>query len=186
MTQVNTGKALRPTSAKNLSGYGAPNIPWSQVHERLAEGFTQAPDTGGPNRHTPWLATVRPDGRPHMMPLGIVWVDGGLYFNSGPNTRKSRNLANNPQCVLTIATHDFDLVIEGKARRVTDDALLHRVAEVYAETGWEPSDVRDGALYAEFSAPSAGPPPWYVYKIKPETVFALGTAEPYGATRWQF
>lgn len=186
MTQVNTGKALRPTSAKNLSGYGAPTIPWSQVHERLAEGFTQAPDTGGPNRHTPWLATIRPDGRPHVMPLGIVWVDGGLYFNSGPNTRKSRNLANNPQCVLTIAAHDFDLVIEGKARRVTDDALLHRVAEVYAESGWEPSDVRDGALYAEFSAPSAGPPPWYVYEITPETVFALGTAEPYGATRWQF
>jgi len=46
--------------------------------------------------------------------------------------------------------------------------------------------VRDGALYAEFSAPSAGPPPWHVYEVTPTTVFALGTAEPYGATRFRF
>ncbi len=46
--------------------------------------------------------------------------------------------------------------------------------------------MRDGALYAEFSAPSAGPPPWDVDEVTPATVFALGTAEPYGATRWRF
>lgn len=46
--------------------------------------------------------------------------------------------------------------------------------------------MRDGAFYAEYSAPSAGPPPWYLYRVTPATVYALGTAEPYGATRFRF
>lgn len=185
MTQDRAKQTLQPTSDKNLSGYGAPNIPWRQVHERLEEGITQAPETGGPNRHTSWLATVRPEGRPHVMPLGVLWIDGAFYFTSSLRARKAKNLARNQQCVLTIATHDFDLVVEGQAQRVEDESLLQRVAKEFAAGGWEPT-VRDGAFYAEFSAPSAGPPPWYVYEITPQTVFALGTAEPYGATRWQF
>jgi hypothetical protein len=46
--------------------------------------------------------------------------------------------------------------------------------------------LREGAFYHEFSAPSAGPPPWYLYELGPETVFAFGTAEPFGATRFDF
>jgi hypothetical protein len=46
--------------------------------------------------------------------------------------------------------------------------------------------VRDRALYAEYSAPAAGPPPWDVYKVTPKTVYALGAAEPFGATRFRF
>ena len=37
-----------------------------------------------------------------------------------------------------------------------------------------------------FSAPSAGPPPWYVYRFKFDKVIGVATAEPYGATRWRF
>jgi hypothetical protein len=174
-----------PVSDRNLDGYGAPMIPWARVRERLEQGFTQAPETGGPNRHTAWLATVRPDGRPHVMPLGVLWVDGKLYFNAGPGTRKARNLAENPQCVITVATHPFDLVMEGEAKKVTDEPTLQRIAEAFAAEGWE-ATVREGALYAEYSAPAAGPPPWHVYEVTPTTVFALGTAEPYGAARWRF
>lgn len=75
--------------------------------------------------------------------------------------------------------------MEGEAVKVTDEARLRRIAEVYASHGWKPT-VRDGALYAEYSAPSAGPPPWDVYEVTPATAFALGTAEPFGATRWRF
>jgi hypothetical protein len=46
--------------------------------------------------------------------------------------------------------------------------------------------VRDRALHAEYSAPAAGPPPWDVYKVTPKTVYALGAAEPFGATRFRF
>lgn len=173
-----------PTAEQNLDGYGAPPIRWSRVRERLEEALTQAPGTGGPDRHTWWLATVRPDGRPHAMPLGVLWVDDALYFNAGAGTRKAKNLAENPHCVLTVATKGFDLIVEGEAVKVSDEATLQRIAKAYTAEGWTPT-VRDGALYAEYSAPSAGPPPWHVYEMTPATVFALGTAEPYGATRWR-
>ena len=61
--------------------------------------------------------------------------------------------------------------------KVTDGPKLQRIADAYAAEGWEPT-VRDGTLYAEFSAPAAGPPPWDVYEVTPKTVFALGTASP--------
>jgi len=176
-----------PKTARNLDGYGAPLIPWAKVRERLDQGITQAPGTGGLDRHTCWLATVRPDGRPHVMPLGTLWVDGALYFNAGATTRKAMNIAQNPHCVITVATHDFDLVVEGTAVKVTDPAKAERIAEAFRSDGW-PASVIEGtaSLTAEYSAQSAGPPPWDVYEVTPETVFAIGTAEPYGATRWQF
>jgi hypothetical protein len=174
-----------PTAERNLDGYGAPLISWTRVRERLERGLTQPPGSGGPDRHTCWLATVGPDGKPHVMPLGVLWIDGAFYFNSGAGTRKAKNLASNPHCVLTMATHEFDLVVEGDAEKVTDDATLQRVVRAYRAEGWEPT-LRDGTLYGEYSAPSAGPPPWDVYQVPPATVFALGTAEPYGATRWRF
>ncbi|HET7090446.1 MAG TPA: pyridoxamine 5'-phosphate oxidase family protein [Anaerolineae bacterium] len=185
MSKSNSKSGKQPVSEKNLDGYGAPPIPWSRVRERLEQGLTQSPGSGGPARHTCWLATVRPDGRPHVMPLGALWVDGAIYFTAGPTTRKAKNLALNPHCVITVATYDFDLVVEGEATKVADEAKLQRIADVYAASGWHPT-VRDGAFYAEYSAPSAGPPPWEVYEVTLTTVFALGTAEPYGATRWRF
>ena len=177
--------AENPVAARNLDRYGAPPIPWARVRERLEAGISQAPGTGGPDRHTCWLATARPDGRPHVMPVGALWVEGAFYFTAGAGTRKARNLARNPSCVITVATDGFDLVVEGEAVKVTDEATLQRIASAYAADGW-PAAARDGALWAEYSAPSAGPPPWEVYKVAPATVFALGTAEPYGATRWRF
>jgi nitroimidazol reductase NimA-like FMN-containing flavoprotein (pyridoxamine 5'-phosphate oxidase superfamily) len=174
-----------PTSEKNLDGYGAPIIPWEKVHQRMQKGFTQAPKTGGPDRHTAWLATVIPDGKPHVMPIGVLFVDDAFYFNTGPKTRKARNIARNPSSVITIATDDFDLVIQGPARRIVDALHLRRIADAFKKQGWEPTVVK-GGLTAEYSAPSAGPPPWNVYEVKPETIFALATSEPYGATRWSF
>src|SRR5438034_2357698 len=169
-----------PKTERNLDGYGAPPIPWTKVHERLEQGLSQGPGSGGPDRHTCWLATVGPDGRPHVMPLGVLWVDDAFYFTSGAGTRKAQNLAHNPHCVLTVATHDFDLVVEGQAERMTDPARAERIAEVYRAQGWPASVVEGGvALTAAYSAPSAGPPPWDVYEVKPETVYALGTAPPY-------
>jgi pyridoxine/pyridoxamine 5'-phosphate oxidase len=160
---------------KNLDIYGHEPIPWSRAVEQLEAGTAKSF----------WLATVRPDGRPHTAAVGALWVDGKLYFTSGPQTRKSRNLALNPACVFSVTLPDLDLVIEGTAARVTDEAALQHLAERYAAQGW-PARASDGALTAEYSAPSAGPPPWYMYVLKPTTAFGVATAEPHGATRWQF
>jgi len=119
------------------------------------------------------------------MPVGILYLDDAFYFNAGPKTRKAENIARNPNCVITIATHDFDLVVEGPAVRIIESAGLKRIADEYEKVGWTPTVVKEG-LTANYSAPSAGPPPWHVYELKPETIFALGTSEPYGATRWNF
>lgn len=173
----------QPTASRNLDGYGAPTIAWERVRDAMTGDLTQAPGTGGPDRHTHWLATINPDGTPHVMPVGVFNLEGTMYFTSGPGTRKSKNLVRDARCVITVATHPFDVVAEGSAQRVTDPHELEVVAAAAAAGGW-PARVDGDALTAEFSAPAAGPPPWYVHRVEPTTVFALGTAEPYGATRF--
>src|SRR5213596_178722 len=107
--------------------------------------------------------------------------------NTGANTRKAKNLAHTPQCVINVATHDFDIVVEGRATRVTDPALVARIAKMYQDQGWPAQVSDDGtSLTAQYSAPSAGPPPYMIYQVIPRTVFALGAAEPYGATSFRF
>jgi pyridoxine/pyridoxamine 5'-phosphate oxidase len=164
---------------KNLDIYGDPPIPWSRALEQLEA----VPDTQAPR--STWLSTVRPDGRPHVAAVGALWVDGRFYFTSGAGTRKSRNLAANPNCVLSIALPDLDLVVEGRASKVTDQATLERLAQRYAAQGW-PARATDGALTAEFSAPSAGPPPWELFVVTAVVAFGVATAKPYGAMRWRF
>lgn len=162
----------------NLDIYGNEAIPWSRPLAEL-EKFVS-----GEGMST-WLATTRPDGRPHLAGIGAVWLEGKFYIVSGPGTRKSKNLAANPNCALSVSLPGIDLVVEGTAERVTDAALLQRLADKYRTQGWEPT-VQDGAFVADYSAPSAGPAPWDVYAITPTTAFGVTTAEPYGATRWRF
>lgn len=171
-------------TAQNLDGYGAPLIDWGRVRAVLDHQLSQAPGTGGPDRHTHWLTTINSDGSPHVVPIGVVSHGGIWYFTSGPGTRKSRNLARDARCVLSVATHPFDLVLEGTAHRVTDRGELHSVTAAFVDDGW-PAQVQGDALTAEYSAPSAGPPPWYLYRMTPATVFAFGTCEPYGATKFR-
>jgi Pyridoxamine 5'-phosphate oxidase len=133
----------------------------------------------------PFLATTRPDGRPHVAAVGALWDGGKVYFVSGSGTCKSRNLAQNANCVISMSLTGIDLVIEGTAAKVTDDLTLERLAKRYADQGW-PATVEDGAFTHEYSAPSAGPPPWDLYAVTPTTVFGVLTVEPGGATRWRF
>ena len=103
------------------------------------------------------VATVRPDGKPHVMPVLAVWLDSALYFVAGPASRKARNLARNAHCVLTVAVEDAHLVVEGEAVKVSDDATLHRVAGVYASKyAWHVT-VRDGANHVVFESGALHP-----------------------------
>ena len=166
-----------PSQTKNLDRYGFAELEWSRAHDALA-----APPTA---ELTHFLGTCRPDGTPHAAGVGAQWLDGDLYFTSSPDARKARDLAVNPACTISVRLPGIDLVLEGTARRVTDPATLEQVASGYRDGGW-PAEVSGDALTAPFSAPSAGPPPWQVYRFVFDTVVGVATSEPNGATRWRF
>src|SRR5258706_861310 len=119
--------------ATNLADlYGSPLLDWGHIRTRLDQGLSQAPGTGGPNRHTCWLATINPDGSPHVTGVGAIWVDDAFWFETGETTRKGKNLAADPRCVLSVAGDDFDLVVEGDAHKVSDPSTVATIAERWA------------------------------------------------------
>jgi PPOX class probable F420-dependent enzyme len=173
---------------RNLADlYDLAPLEWAAVTARLDAGLTQAPGTGGPDRHTCWLATLNADGSPHVTALGAIWLDGAFWFETGERSRKGRNLARDPRCALSVATHEFDLVVEGTAEQVTDPDVVADMVARWAADGWPARvDETGRAITAEYSAPSAGPPPWFVYRLTPSSATALQTVAPGGATRWTF
>jgi hypothetical protein len=162
---------------KNLDIYGHAPIPWTRARDALAASH-------GPG-FTFFLGTVRPDATPHAAGIGAAWADDTLWFVTGPRTRKARNLAANPACTIASRLPGIDVVLEGHAERVTDASTLERLAASYREAGW-PAEVEGDAFAAPYSAPSAGPPPWHLYRFVFHTVFGVATAEPHGASRWRF
>jgi len=168
---------LEATETTNLDRYGSPPLEWRRAREALS--VLPGPGT------THFLGTCRPDGTPHAAGVGGQWLAGYLYFTSSPAARKARDLAQNPLCTISVSLPGIDVVLEGAAARVTDPDTLEQVAAGYREGGW-PCQVDGDALTAPFSAPSAGPPPWHVYRLDFRTAVGVATAEPYGATRWTF
>jgi PPOX class probable F420-dependent enzyme len=168
--------------------YGAPPMEWAGVRRRLDDGLEQAPGSeDGPGRHTCWLTTLNADGSPHVTGVGANWVDGSFFFETGKGTRKGRNLARDPRCALSVSVREFDLTVEGEAHVVTDPETVARLAQLWSEGGW-PAEVDESgtALTAPYSAQSAGPPPWHVYRIEATSAYAVQTVEPHGAARWRF
>lgn len=133
-----------------------------------------------------WVSTVRPDGRPHVTPLGTIWSNGALHFCTGPRERKARNLATNPYVVLTTGNNTMrgglDVVVEGEAVRVTDDAVLRSLAEAWESKYGEDwhFDVSDGAFHHGDGEGEA-----WVFAVRPSTAFGFGKG-PYTQTRWRF
>ncbi|HUI03102.1 MAG TPA: hypothetical protein VLZ77_06145 [Acidimicrobiales bacterium] len=79
----------------------------------------------------------------------------------------------------------IDLTLEGEAERVTDPGTLRDVAAAYRALGW-PAVVDGEAFTAPCSAPSAGPPPWRLYRLGLRTAVGSSTEESHGATLWRF
>ena len=167
-----------PTQVANLDRYGLAALPWSRARDALATG---SPSPGV----TFFLGTVGVDGKPHAAGVGGLWQDGDLYFTSGPRMRKARDLAADPACTFSVRLEGIDLVLEGSAGRVTDGPALELIAGRYRDVGW-PAEVAGDAFTAPYGAPSAGPPPWHLFRFTPRAVTGVATAEPFGATRWTF
>lgn len=132
-----------------------------------------------------WISTVRGDGRPHVTPLVTVWLDDALYFTTGPDEQKVRNLADNPAVVVTTGTDlwdaGIDVTVEGQARRVVDDDLLERLAGAW-RIRWDGRwafDVADGAFQHAHGGVS------HVYEVAPSKVLAFAKS-PFAQTRHRF
>jgi general stress protein 26 len=130
-----------------------------------------------------WLTTVRRDGRPHVTPLPAIWLEGTLHFCTGAGEQKSRNLESNPRCVLTTGTNEFrsglDVVVEGTAVRVTDQARLERLAAIWkSKLDWTFLVEDEG-----FRDPDGGVA--LVFGVTPTKILSFGKA-PYSQTRYRF
>ncbi len=159
---------------KNLAElYELPTIDWNVITSGLDEKpLTQAPGTGGPNRHTCWLATIDADGKPHVSGIGAEWHKGAWWFETGETTRKGRNLARDPRCTLSVAADEFDLTVEGVAEKVTDPATVAELAQVWADGGW-PAEVDESGT--ALTAPIA-----HQLYLPTPVVFTTGIADASG------
>jgi general stress protein 26 len=167
-----------PVPVTELSAFSSPHAAptdWSQARDELAGAEVY------------WLSTVRPDGRPHVTPLLGIWLEGALYFCTGADERKAKNLAANRHCTVTTGRNileGLDLVIEGTAQDVGEEAELGRVADTYEskygahfvapEGTW--SDLADAIRQADV----------LVYRVAPETGFGFGKGGRFSQTRWSF
>ena len=120
-----------------------------------------------------FVATTRPDGRPHVMPVWAVWLDAAVWFNTGGESRKSRNLAANSACAVSIEGADESVIVEGDAERVSDADDFARFVEAYrAKYDWSLAESKD---------------PTFV--VRPRVVFGMIEAADQftkTATRWRF
>ena len=157
-------KASRP----HMPGYGILDadsgkglLPWIWATERLAKARTY------------WVATTRPDGNPHAMPVWGVWLDDAFYFSTGTQSRKARNLVENPRCAIGCELADDQVILEGIAELLTDPLLRNTFAKAYSQKyEWDTEG---------FNEP--------FYAVHPIAVFGFSTApgEFIGsATRWVF
>jgi PPOX class probable F420-dependent enzyme len=143
-------------------GKGGGLLSWSWATERLERS------------HDYWVATVCPDGRPHVMPVWGIWRHDELWFSSSPGSRKARNLAADPRCVVTTDDALEPVVIDGTAARVTDVDAITEFA---------------GALNEKYSTDT--PVDFFVanacLRVRPDRAIGLTEANFTGSpTRWTF
>lgn len=160
-----------------FSSEGAAPTAWSDAERELrdAEVF--------------WISTVRPRGQPHVTPLIAVWLDRALYFCTGPDERKAKNLAHNSHCVMTTGCNalgeGLDVVVEGDAVPVRDDAKLRRIADEYVSkygSDWR-FEVRDGAFVHEGANEGSVV---LVFEVTPATALGFAKGDEFSQTRWRF
>ncbi len=143
-----------------LQGRGL--LPWAWAEERLVSS------------HDYWLATVSPAGRPHVMPVWGVWSEGGAWFSSSPQSRKSRNISTEPWAVITTDNPLQPVVVEGVVEQIVD----HRAVETF--TAWVNSKYHT-ELSVDFFTENA------CFRLDPRRVFSLDESDFTGTpTRWVF
>ena len=118
-------------------------LPWSHVEQRL---------TAAKNY---WICSVRPNGKPHAIPVWAVWIDGSIYFDGSSKTRHARNIAQNPNVAIHLESGDEALIVEGVTQvlpTVTPELgkrLSQAYTKKYAKEGYapKPDQWNDGGLF---------------------------------------
>lgn len=136
-----------------------------------------------------WVTTVRPDGRLHVTPLIAAWHDGTLYFSTGPQEQKAKNLAHNAHCVLVTGgnslTEGLDIVVEGTAERVDDPAVLEEVIAAHEAKYGAHMTSPEGTFHGMGDAMRKGDA--LVFGVSPATAYGFGRDDGvYTHTRWSF
>jgi nitroimidazol reductase NimA-like FMN-containing flavoprotein (pyridoxamine 5'-phosphate oxidase superfamily) len=158
---------------KRFSDPEAEATPWAETRDALERAELY------------WITTVRPDGRPHVTPLIGVAEDRIVYFCTGLEEQKGRNLEHNDRVALTTGNNRWesglDVVVEGRAVRVTDDESLQRLADAWeakygSEWHWE---VADGMFRHADGGGAA------VFRVEPSKVLAFAK-DPHGQTTYRF
>jgi nitroimidazol reductase NimA-like FMN-containing flavoprotein (pyridoxamine 5'-phosphate oxidase superfamily) len=144
-------------------GYGTPRTPlaWSEVRARLEEAKNY------------WLATVRPDGRPHVVPLDGFWLADAFYFGGSDETVKHRNLNHDARAVMHLEDAASVIIVEGTCEELVPDESL--AAELSKQS-------RAKYGYGPHPATYAKPGNW---RLRPATVLAWNRF-PEDATRFRF
>ena len=151
-----------------MPGYGIHTNPDGQ----LSWAWVDAQMTAARNY---WVASTRPDGRPHVAPVWGVWFEGALYFGTGRTSQKGRNLLANPAVVVHLESGDDTVILEGTVEQISDAALLTQIYTVYA------------AKYPGYEPPAEPSPDelWYVVRVSKGLAWQEHNF-PESATRWQF
>ncbi|MFD9378063.1 pyridoxamine 5'-phosphate oxidase family protein [Streptomyces sp. NPDC059999] len=136
-----------------------------------------------------WVSTVRPDGRLHVTPVIAAWHDGVLYFSTGPDEQKAKNLARDGHCALTTGgnslTRGLDLVVEGTAKPLADPAALEEVIAAYEAKYGAHITSPEGTFHGIGDAFRAGNA--VVFAVTPDTAYGFGRDDGlYTHTRWTF
>jgi hypothetical protein len=167
--------AMPQTSLGPFSSPGASPIPWAATESALRriQKFQ--------------LCTVRRDGRPHVTPLLAIWALGAMWFTTGDNEQKAKNLGANQYCALTSGTDTLtgvDYVIEGTASLVTDQATRRAVATAFEQAyGWQLTR-EDGTWYQLGDAVRAGNV--QLYRVRPDKGFAFAAGSESSQTRYRW
>lgn len=108
-------KVMRPDFPAGYVEAPKTRLRWDAVVDRLVAARNY------------WLCTVRPDGRPHAVPVWGVWMEAApdgpaFYFDGSPQTRHARNLAHNPHVAVHLESGDQVVIVEGVARAMAKPA----------------------------------------------------------------
>jgi uncharacterized pyridoxamine 5'-phosphate oxidase family protein len=160
-------RATRP----HMPGYGLAKgskglLPWKWADDRLKKS------------HNYWITTVRPDGSPHTMIVWALWLNGMLYFSTGAQSLKAKNLARNPKCVVCTEMADQAVIVEGTADPVRDVSLIRKMLPLYERKyKFDMSGMEKDLL-------SLKEP---IFAVRPRVVFGLDEKRTLNsATRWKF